>query len=105
MGKKRVCTLAYDIAVIAESKEKMKGMIKEFERYLKGKGLKLNVEKTKIMRCRKGGEKWKTTDWKWKGKELKEVREFSYLGYVIRSNGRQNKYAEDRLRRAVAILG
>ena len=38
------------------------------------KGLQLNVEKSKIMRCRKrGGGRWKRVVWRWKGKAIEGV--------------------------------
>ena len=70
-GGKKVYTLAYadDVAVVAEEEEEMRGMMAKLERYLDGKGLQLNVGKSKIMRCRKGGGRWKNVVWRWKGKE------------------------------------
>lgn len=37
----------------------------------------LNTKKTKMMRCRKGGKKWKKIKWMWKGMVIGEVRESS----------------------------
>lgn len=39
------------------------------------------------MRCREGGGRWKKASWIWKGKVIEEVKEYRYLGYVIRRNG------------------
>lgn len=36
----------------------------------------VNVEKTKIMRFRKGGGRIKKMEWRWKGKQIEEVKEF-----------------------------
>lgn len=33
-----------------------KGLMGMMERYLDGKGLELNTKKTKVMRCRRGGD-------------------------------------------------
>ncbi|EZA46641.1 hypothetical protein X777_04138 [Ooceraea biroi] len=49
----------------------MKGMIVKLEKYLERKRLELNVEKSKIMRCRKGGGRWRRICWKWKGKKCR----------------------------------
>lgn len=61
--------LAYadDVAMLAEDEGRLKGMIKWLEGYLEGKCLTLNVGKTKVMRCKKGGGRWKKIIWKWKG--------------------------------------
>lgn len=56
----KVYTLMYadDMVVLAEEDQGIRALISRLERYLDKKGLKLNVEKTKIMRFRKGeGEK------------------------------------------------
>ncbi|XP_068994227.1 trichohyalin-like [Neodiprion pinetum] len=80
----RVCTLAYedDIVLLAESEEEMEVMIRKLERYMDRKRLTVNVGKSKIMRFRKGGGRRKNIDWRWKGKRIEEVKEFSYLGLV-----------------------
>jgi len=63
MGK-RSYTLMYadDMALMAEKEQGMKAMIRRFERYLEEKKLELNVEKTKIMRYRRGGGRRKKVD-------------------------------------------
>lgn len=64
---RKVYMLAYvdNIALLAENEESLKEMMERLERYLDRKGLKLNVGKTKVMRCRKGEFRWKKElDWK-----------------------------------------
>lgn len=70
---------------MAEDEEEMKGIMGKLEKYLEKKGMELNVGKTKIMRCRKG----RKIGWRWKRREVEEVKEFKYLGYVIKYNGSQ----------------
>lgn len=57
LGKERIRTISYadDMAIIAEDEESLKRMLKKLERYLKRKGLDLNVDKMKIMCFRKAG--------------------------------------------------
>lgn len=57
---------------------KERSMIVRLEDYLERKELELNVEKTKIMRFRKGGGRIEKRDWRWKGKKLEEVKEYKY---------------------------
>ncbi|EZA58484.1 hypothetical protein X777_01105 [Ooceraea biroi] len=57
------------------------------------------------MRCRKGGGRWSKIGWRWEGKELEEVREFKYLGYIIRGNEEQDAHVKDRVRKGATILG
>jgi len=106
VGGRKVYTLAYadNIAMVAEDEE-MKGMMGKLEGYLDERGLELNAEKTKIMRCRKGGGRWKKVNWKWKSRDLEEVREFSYLGYKVKFNGRQDGHIRERVRKGAAVMG
>jgi len=99
--------LAYadDIVLVTENEAGMKGMIKSMEEYVKGKGLEVNVKKTKIMRCRKEGGKWKKVRWMWKGEKVEEVKSFKYLGYIIMKNGEQKEHVKDRVKRAARIMG
>ncbi|XP_067212233.1 golgin subfamily A member 6-like protein 6 [Linepithema humile] len=104
---RKVYSLAYadDMVLIAEEEEEMKGMMEKLERYLDRKNLELNTEKTKIMRFRKGGGRWKKKVWRWKGKTIEEVKEFRYLGYIIQRNGGQGAQIRERVRKATTVMG
>jgi len=41
----------------------------------------------------------------WKRKEIEEVKNIKYLGYVFQSNGRQEGHIKDRVRKAMGIMG
>lgn len=73
----KIFLLAYadDVALVAKDKEDMKEMIKELEKYVERKGLEVNVKKIKVMRCRRGGGRWKKVVWRWKGKKNREGKE------------------------------
>ncbi|KYN27787.1 hypothetical protein ALC57_02851 [Trachymyrmex cornetzi] len=60
----------------------MRSMIQRLEGYVDRKGLKLNKEKTKIMRFRKGRGRSNKVDWRWKRNGIEEVGKFKYLGYT-----------------------
>jgi len=89
LGGGKIFSLAYadDIMLMADKEEEMGSMIERLERYLEGKSLELNVEKTKIMRFRKGRGRRKKKKWRWKGKVIEKVREFKYLDYVAEERG------------------
>lgn len=53
---------ADDIVEIAEGKNELRSMVERLERYLEGKGLELNTEKTKIMRLMRGRGKMSKRD-------------------------------------------
>lgn len=70
-------------------------MLGRLERYLCGKGLMLNAEKTKVVKFGKGGRRRnRKAHWWWKGKEIEEVKEVMYLGYRFKRNGGQEAQVE-----------
>ncbi|EFN81241.1 hypothetical protein EAI_09373, partial [Harpegnathos saltator] len=40
-----------------------------------------------------------------KGKRIEEVKEYKYLGYVMRRNGGQEAQVRDRVRKGARIMG
>ncbi|KAL6416732.1 hypothetical protein ACFW04_013190 [Cataglyphis niger] len=98
LGGIKVYTLAYadDVVLIAEEEEGMRSMIGKLEGYLEKKELELNVGKSKILRFRKEGGRDRKVSWRWKGKVIEEVKEFSYLGYMMQRNGEQEAQIRDR---------
>lgn len=107
IGKERIYTLSYadDIVLMAKNEEEMKSMIERLEIYLRNKELELNVKKTKILRCRKGGGRERRYNWRWNGKVIEEVKEYNYLGYKIKKNGSQEGQVKDRAKKAAIIMG
>lgn len=91
IGHTKVWTLAYadDVVAVAEEEEEMKQMFKlrRLEKYFEKRKLTIKVGKTKVIRFRKGGGRLKEIQWNWKGEEIKEVKEFCYLGYIFQRNG------------------
>jgi hypothetical protein len=81
IGDKKVYTLAYadDIMLLSEDEEGMRSMIGRLDEYLEKKKLELNVDKTKIMRFRKGEGRLRKREWRWKEKRIEEVKGFTYL--------------------------
>lgn len=107
VGGERIWSLAYadDIVLVAKEEEDMAEMMRRLERYLKGKKLRLNTEKSKIIRFRKGGGRSKEVVWKWKGERIEEVKDIKYLGYTVQRTGRQEAHIREVTRRATAIMG
>ncbi|KZC13393.1 hypothetical protein WN55_05944 [Dufourea novaeangliae] len=62
-------------------------MIGRLEGYLGKKRLMLNIEKTKVMGFSKGGGRKQKFTWRWKGRKIEEVKNFTDLGYEIGRNG------------------
>ncbi|XP_072761238.1 uncharacterized protein [Anoplolepis gracilipes] len=108
LEEERIYTLAYadDLELVAEEEEGMRSMMDRLERYMDRKGLEVNIGKTKIMRFRRGrGGRKSKRSWRWKGKEVEEIKEYRYLGYTLQRNGRQEAQVRDRVRRAASIMG
>ena len=76
-----------------------------FGKYVEKKGLRVNAEKSKVMRFREGKGRWKEMKIFWKGEEIEEVNEFSYLGYKMgRDNGEQ-AHIKHLKKKAMGVLG
>ena len=43
--------------------------------------------------------------WRWKGKELEEVRSYRYLGYTFMGNGGQEGHDGERVKKRAAVMG
>lgn len=74
----------------------MAHMLGKLEGYIDKKRLEVNVGKTKVMRFKEGGGRRKAVKWRWKRKQIEEVKEFTYLGYKTQRNGGQETYVKDR---------
>lgn len=90
---------------LVEREGEIKSMIDNLENYFGGKGLELHVEKTQLVRFRKEGGKQRSFKWKWKGKSIKEVKEYEYLSYKVQTNERQDRHVRDRMRKAAMVMG
>ena len=90
--------------VLAEREEQMESMIRMLEGYFEKRELKVNVEKTKIMRFRKGGGRSKKMEVKWRGRRIQEVTESKYLGHVFKKTEELESYISDRVRKVGAVM-
>lgn len=55
------------------------------------------------MRFRKGGGRENRVILK--GKEVEEVKEIKYLGYILKKNGERDAQVRERVRKRAAIMG
>lgn len=65
----------------------------------------MNVEKSKVIKFRKGGRREKRMSWWWKEERIKEVKSFKYLGFISKKNGGMETYIRDRIKREAAVMG
>lgn len=56
------------------------------------------------MVCFRRGEGRKKTEWKWKDQKIEEVKEFKYLGFVVKSN-KERKVKEKKQYNIKASMG
>ena len=72
---------ADDTTLMAESKEKLKSLLMTVKEESKKAGLKLNIQKTKIMAS------GLITSWQIEGETVETVRDFIFLGSKITADG------------------
>ena len=72
---------AEDTILIAESKEELKSLLMKVKEESKKAGLKLNIQKTKIIAS------GPITSWKIDGETMETVRDFIFLGSKITADG------------------
>ena len=95
---------ADDTALVAGSEEGLRELVTEFGRVCDRRKLKVNVGKSKVMRCTRGedGRELKVS---LKGERLEEVDSFRYLGAHVARKGGVEVEIECRLREASKCLG
>ena len=77
---------ADDTVVVADSERKLCQLVTEFGRVCERRKLRVNVGKSKVMRCTRN-EDGARLNVMFNGKVLEEVYQFQYLGAVIAANG------------------
>ena len=72
---------ADDTALMAESEEELKNLLMKVKEESEKVGLKLNIQKTKIMAC------GPITSWEIDGETVETVSEFIFLDFKITADG------------------
>ena len=81
---------ADDTVLIAESPEALQNMLYTLNDYCTEWNLTVNVQKTKIMVFRNGGNLRENETWLYQGEEIEIVQQFNYLGMNFNYNGKFN---------------
>ena len=83
MARRNINNLRYadDITLMAESEEKLKSLLMKVKEESEKVGLKLNIQKTKIMQSSP------TTSWEIDGETVEKVSYFIFLGSKITADG------------------
>ena len=78
---RNINNLRYDTTLMAESQEKLKSLLMKVKEEREKVGLKLNIQKTKIMAS------CPITSWQIDGETMETVRDFIFLGSKITADG------------------
>ncbi|OXU21778.1 hypothetical protein TSAR_002994 [Trichomalopsis sarcophagae] len=84
----RIWSLAYadDHILLSKNREALIDMMNTLKKFVKGRELILSEEKTKVLVFYKGQNN-KKKKWFWEGKEIEEVVNFKYLGFIFNKDG------------------
>ncbi len=78
---------ADDMVLLANNEAELQKKIDKLQIYFHDLGLKVNLEKTKVMVFRKGGKLKKGLSFTYEGKQIEIVKEYTYLGVPFSSSG------------------
>lgn len=78
---------ADDAVIFSETVEGLQTSLDSLESYCKKWNLQVNINKTKIMVFRKGGNLRQNEKWTYAGEDIEIVNNFNYLGIVLSSGG------------------
>ena len=95
---------ADDAVFVADSEEKLRRLVTEFGRVCERRKLKVNVGKSKVMRCTRG-EGGARMNVVLNGEVLEEVDEFKYLGSIVAANGGIEADVGHRVKEGCKALG
>ena len=95
---------ADDTVVVADSEEKLCQLVAEFGRVCERRKLRVNVGKSKVMRCTRN-EEGARLNVVLNGEVLEEVDTFKYLGSVIAANGGVEADVRHRVNEGCKVLG
>ena len=95
---------ADDTVVVADSERKLVQLVTEFGRVCERRKLRVNVGKSKVMRCTRN-EVGTRLNVMLNGEALEEVDQFRYLGSVIAANGGVEADVHRRVNEGCKVLG
>ena len=93
-----------DTVVVADSERKLCQLVTEFGRVCERRKLRVNVGKSKVMRCTRN-EDGARLNAMLNGEALGEVNQFKYLGSVIAANGGVEADVRHRVNEGCKVLG
>lgn len=106
MGREKIWSITYadDIVLLADREEELKSMMKRFRRFLEKKKMTMSTEKSKIIVFEKSRGRAKKREWKHDGKEIEEVKEMKYWGYLMQKSGAADRHIRERKAKAIMAM-
>ena len=95
---------ADDTAMVASTEERLQRLVEEFGAVCERRKLRVNVGKSKVMVCSRGGGRARL-DVRLNGEVLEEVESFKYLGSVISKGGGVSEDVSQRVNAGAAAYG
>ena len=95
---------ADDTVIVADSEEKLNQLVSEFGRVCKRRKLRVNVGKSKVMRCTRS-EDGANLNVRLNGEVLEEVSQFKYLGSIVAADGGVKADVNHRVNEGCKVLG
>ena len=95
---------ADDAVFVADSEEKLQRLVTDFGRVCERRKLKVNVGKSKVMRCTRS-ENVARMNVALNGERLEEVDKFKYLGAMVAANGGVEADVCHRINEGCKLLG
>jgi len=95
---------ADDMAIIGKTPTEVQYLLNKLYQYCDSWGLKVNVEKTKIMVFRKRGGLLESEHWHYNGHQIEVVNAFNYLGNVFNYTGNFNLNQEHLVGKALKAM-
>jgi len=102
--KMRMMLFADDTVLMADTEGELQAMIECFDRVCKEKNVNINIEKSKVMKCRKqGGLDGMVISLN--GRVLDEVDKWQYLGVIISNKGEGREEMNHRTNEGNKVFG
>ena len=96
---------ADDLLLISKSKQGLQKQIQIVDQYCSDWKHTLNVEKTKTVIFNRAGATLKKEQIQYRGKNIKTVKHFKYLGILLDSNGKFQTAINELTKKAAKALG
>jgi len=91
--------------LVAQSKESLQHKIDIAARFFRKRGLRVNLDKTKVVVFKRRGRTASSDQFTWAGAKVEVVNTYCYLGVNLRSTGNFHDTAEEFLRKGLSAQG